>query len=227
MRTMVRRWLDRDFVFITGEAPSAPTAADEMKALVAEMEAELEIHGLTLADTVRTRLWAKDRPSRDEASRERRRIFDGPARSVSSSFIAPSALSSESAVAMDLVAMRSSAPKQLVEYEPPIVPLRYFVQDSIVFLSGVTAVLPGLEYQVKDIVGRVTESLAHAQTSWDRVALVSCYLHRSQSVDALQSLLRPMIPANIPAVEYEFADGYSEPGKLLEIETTALGNVIR
>src|SRR5581483_4065404 len=143
MRLTITRWLGREFVFLTGEAPRCATVRDELQGIVREMEHELNRHGLALGDTVRTRLWATDRASRNEASRERRRIFDGAARSVSSSFIAPDVFSSGARVALDVVALRASpavGPKDLHEYDPPIVPLRFLRLDSLVFLSGVTSV---------------------------------------------------------------------------------------
>ena len=49
----------------------------------------------------------------------------GSARSSSSSYIAPGHLDSGANVSLDFLAMRSGGAKKLVEYDPPIVPLRY------------------------------------------------------------------------------------------------------
>ncbi|HZT07968.1 MAG TPA: hypothetical protein VFC51_13130 [Chloroflexota bacterium] len=226
MRLTITRWLGREFVFLTGEAPRCATVRDELQGIVREMEHELNRHGLALGDTVRTRLWATDRASRNEASRERRRIFDGAARSVSSSFIAPDVFSSGARVALDVVALRASpavGPKDLHEYDPPIVPLRFLRLDSLVFLSGVTSVRATLSEQVHEIVGHITESLRDAGTDWDRVERMSCFLHRSQALTALDGVLRDAVPKAPPLVEYAFVDGYSDEGKLVEIETTARG----
>ncbi|HKA34152.1 MAG TPA: hypothetical protein VKH64_13110, partial [Candidatus Binatia bacterium] len=62
---------------------------------------------------------------------------------------------------------------------------------------------------------------ADAGASWERVAKVSFYLHRSQTIEALNALFRKVVPAAIPQMEYAFVDGYSAEGKLIEIETTA------
>jgi enamine deaminase RidA (YjgF/YER057c/UK114 family) len=224
MRTTVFRSNGHEFVSLTGEAPAANTAGEEMTALVGQMEAALKTQGLSLADTMRTRLWARDRASRDEASQVRRQTFDGALRSVSSSFIMSDIFASEARVAMDLLAMRPSRPgtqKQLREYDPPIVPLRYLTLDDVVFLSGVTAVLPTLEDQVADITTRIGDSLVDAGTSWDKLMIMSCYLHRSQTAEALTALLRKNVPGEPAFVEIGFADGYSQEGKLVEIETTA------
>jgi enamine deaminase RidA (YjgF/YER057c/UK114 family) len=224
MRTTVFRSNGHEFVSLSGEAPAANTAGEEMTALVGQMDAALKEQGLTLADTMRTRLWARDRASRDEASKVRRQTFEGPLRSVSSSFIMADIFASEARVAMDLLAMRpshSGLQKQLREYDPPIVPLRYLAVDNVVFLSGVTAVLPTLEDQVLDITRRIGDSLSDAGTGWDKLTIMSCYLHRSQTVAGLEALLRKTVPSDAPFVEIGFADGYSEEGKLVEIETTA------
>jgi hypothetical protein len=77
--------------------------------------------------------------------------------------------------------MRPSRPElemMLVEYDPPIVPLRYLVWGPVVALSGVNAVLPTLPEQVADILPRIEASLADAGAGWEQAALVSCFLHR-------------------------------------------------
>ena len=143
---------------------------------------------------------------------------------MSSSYIAPVHFDSDARVALDLLAMRPSqagADKVLREYEPPIVPLRYLIYDSVVFLSGVTAVLPTLEDQLADILLRISSSLADAGTSWNQVVRVSFYLHRSQKLETLRALFRKAVAVQIPQMEYSFVDGYSAAGKLIEIETTA------
>jgi enamine deaminase RidA (YjgF/YER057c/UK114 family) len=117
---------------------------------------------------------------------------------------------------------RAGIEKNLKEYDPPITPLRYLVYDSVVFLSGVTAVLPGLEDQMADILPRISSSLIDAGSSWDRAVQVSCYLHRSQKVENIRTLFRKTVPAEIPQMDFSFVDGYSAEGKLIEIETTAI-----
>jgi enamine deaminase RidA (YjgF/YER057c/UK114 family) len=68
---------------------------------------------------------------------------------------------------------------------------------------------------------RIEGSLKNAGSSWDRVAKVSFFLHRSQRLEILKELLGSRVPAKIPAMEYSFVDGYSSAGKLCEIEVTA------
>ena len=123
-----------------------------------------------------------------------------------------------------MLAMRPTDPngsKRIVEYDPPIVPIRFLVYDSIVVLSGVTTVLPTLEEQLNNIIPRITDSLADAGSSWDKVGRVSFYLHRSQTVDNLKALFARHVTAKMPQMEYCFVDGYSSPGKFCEVEVTA------
>src|SRR5919106_2619882 len=140
MRKRIFTWLGKEFVELSGEAKPAANATTEAQELFARFDDELKSHGLSLDNTVRSRLWGRDRQSRDLGSVERVKILSGKARSASSSYIAPAHFDSAARVALDLIAMRPSRggmQKRLVEYDPPIVPLRYLVYDSIAFLSGV------------------------------------------------------------------------------------------
>lgn len=224
MRKRIFSWLGKEFVELTGEAKSAATATEEAQELFQRFDRELQNHGLSLANTVRSRLWGRDRESRDQGSNERVKALSGKARSASSSYIAPTHFDSNAKVAIDVLAMRPSRPdaeKLLREYNPPIVPLRYLTYDSVVVLSGVTTVLATLDEQLDNILPRIEDSLKSAGTTWDRVAKVSFFLHRSQRLEVLKELFSSRVAAKIPAMEYSFVDGYSSQGKLCEVEVTA------
>ena len=224
MRKRLFSWLGREFIELTGEAKPAASATEEAQTLFERYEQELRGHGLSLDHTVRTRLWGKDRDSRDLGSTERVKILSGKARSASSSFISPTHFDSVGRVAIDLLAMRPSRPdlqKVLKEYEPPITPLRYLIYDSVVVLSGVTAVLPTLEEQISDILPRIEGSLKDAGSSWNQAVQASFLLHRSQDFGVLKALFDKQVKASIPQMEYFHVDGYSSAGKLIEIEITA------
>ena len=224
MQKRIFSWLEKEFVELSGEARLAPTATEEAQELFQRFDQELRVHELSLANTVRSRLWGRDRESRDQGSNERVKILSGKARSASSSYIAPSRFDANAKVAIDLLAMRPSRPgaeKFLKEYDPPIVPLRYLTYDSVVVLSGVTAVLASLDEQLDNILPRIEDSLKNAGSSWDRVAKVSFFLHRSQRLETLKRLFSTRVNAKIPAMEYSFVDGYSSEGKLCEVEVTA------
>lgn len=225
MRSVVYSLLGREFTALSAEGKSALGPAEATGDLLERFEAALSARGLSLNHTVRTRLWARDRQSRDEASRVRVKLLAGEARSASSSYIAPGHFDSEATVAIDLWAMRPAvahAQKTLREYDPPIVPLRYLVYDSAVFLSGVTSDAGTLEEQLNQVLPRIGDSLKNAGSGWETVTLLSCFLHRGQKLDDLRALIPTIAPIDLSKAEYAFVDGYSSPGKLIEIETTAL-----
>jgi len=224
MRTTIFSWLDHEFVALSAEAPPGASATEESERLFRRFENELAGFGLSLDHTVRTRLWGRDRQSRDLGSQVRVKVLSGKARSASSSYISPVHFDSAAKVALDLLAMRPSRPdsrKNVVEYDPPIVPIRFLVYESLVVLSGVTAVLPSIEAQLDDILPRIEASLRDAGSSWDRAAKVSFFLHRSQRFESLKELFHRRVGVRIPEVEYCHVDGYSAEGKLCEIEVTA------
>ena len=224
MRKRIFSWLGREFIELSGEAKPTANATVETQQLFRHFDQELRSHGLSLDNTVRSRLWGRDRESRDLGSNERVRTLSGRARSASSSYIAPIHFDSEARVALDLLAMRpsnQSAQKRIVEYEPPIVPIRFLVYDTVVVLSGVTTVLPTLEEQFDNIIPRISGSLKDAGSGWEKVACVSFYLHRSQPLEKLKAIFDRHVKAPVPQREYCFVDGYSAPGKLCEVEVTA------
>ena len=224
MRKKIFSWLGREFIELSGEAKPAANATVEAQELFSRFNEELTSHGLSLDHTVRSRLWGRDRESRDLGSTERVRILSGKARSASSSYIAPGHFDSPAKVAVDLLALRPNEPsltKRIVEYDPPIVPIRFLVYDSVVVLSGVTTVLPTLEEQLNHIIPRITGSLADGGSSWDKVARVSFYLHRSQTIENLKALFARHVNAKLAQMEYCFVDGYSSEGKFCEVEVIA------
>src|SRR5688572_29368905 len=224
MRKRIFSWLDRDFVELSAEAKPGTSAAIGAQELFQRFDQELKTQGMSLDNTVRTRLWGRDRESRDLGSDERVKVLSGKARSASSSYIAPAHFDSDAKIAVDLLAMKPSRQemqKHIVEYDPPIVPIRFLVYDSVVVLSGVTTVLPTLEEQLNNILPRITGSLKDGGSSWERVARISFYLHRSQTIQNLNELFEKRVQAPVAQREYCFVDGYSSAGKLCEVEVTA------
>jgi enamine deaminase RidA (YjgF/YER057c/UK114 family) len=225
MRKKIFRWLGREFVALSSEGKAGLATMEQAQDIFRRFEEELRAVGLSLENTVRSRLWGRDRQSRNLGSDVRVKVLSGKARSASSSYIAPGHFDSDARVALDLLAMRPSragVEKTLKEYAPPLIPLRYLIYDSVVVLSGVTAVLPTLDNQLADILPRIEGSLKDAGSSWDRAVRVSFFLHRSQKLEILRELFRKYVSIQIPEMEYGFVDGYSAEGKLIEIEVTAL-----
>jgi enamine deaminase RidA (YjgF/YER057c/UK114 family) len=224
MRKTIFPWLGHEFIALSAEATPISTATDEAQGLFQRFNQELRNLELSLDHTVRTRLWGRDRESRHLGSNERVRVLSGKARSASSSYISPVHFDSDARVALDLLAMRPLRPdsqKTIREYEPPIVPIRFLTYESLVVLSGVTTVLPTLAEQLDNILPRIEGSLKDAGSSWQRVAKISFFLHRSQKVETLKELFQKHVTAKIPEMEYCQVDGYSSEGKLCEIEVTA------
>jgi enamine deaminase RidA (YjgF/YER057c/UK114 family) len=224
MRKRIFSWLGKEFVELSAEAKPAANATVEAQELFQRFDQELRLHGLSLDHTVRSRLWGRDRESRDLGSNERVKALSGKSRSASSSYIAPPHFDGNAKVAVDLLALRPShqeTQKRIVEYDPPIVPIRFLVYDTIVVLSGVTTVLPTLEAQLDNILPRIQGSLTDAGSSWEKVARVSFYLHRSQTIENLKKLFQRHVKVPIPQSEYCLVDGYSSAGKFCEVEVTA------
>ena len=231
MRMTLYPSFNHEFITISGESRPGLPPDEAAHDLFTRFNTELNAHGLSLDDTVRTRLWGRDRAARDGGSRVRVQVLSGKARSASSSYISPRHFDSEGAVAVDLWAMRGAAHKTVQEYDPPIVPPRYIATGGLVFLSGVTWDTGTLDAQLAAILPRIGGSLQDAGASWANVVKLSCFLHRSQTVQELRTGILKVLGAErgkllggeAPvAIEYSFVDGYSTPGKLIEIETTAM-----
>lgn len=218
------RWLGREFVALSCEGKAQLTPTEQASELFRCCDEELRRLGLSWDQTVRTRLWARDSESRELGSLERLKILSGGGRAASSSYIAPDHFHSDARIALDLLAMRPSAPglgKIVKEYEPPRRYIRYLTFDSIVFLSGMTARLPTLADQVADILRDVSAGLSDAGSSWENVVKICFFLHRSQKLEDLKEHFSRTVKAEIHQMEYTFVDGYSAEGKLIEIEVTA------
>ena len=221
MRMKSFDWLGRECVAVSCEGADGVPADQGMDGILDRIAEGIGRLGLSLDDTVRTRLWARDRESRNLGSQARSRRMSGSARSSSSSYIAPGHLDSGASVALDFIAMRSGAGKKLVEYDPPIVPLRYLDLEGRVFLSGVTSTTGNLSQQVAEICGLIGGSLEHAGTSWEQVVRVSFFLHHEEDPTALRQAFHEAAKVPAESTECSFVEGYSALGKLIEIEVTA------
>ena len=221
MRMKTFDWLGREFVAVSCEGAAGVPADQGMDGILDRIEEGIGRLGLSLDDTVRTRLWGRDRESRNLGSQARSRRMSGSARSSSSSYIAPGHLDSDATAALDFIAMRSGGAKKLVEYDPAIVPLRYLDLEGLVFLSGVTSTTGNLAEQVTEVCGLIGESLEHAGVSWEQAVLVSFFLHRAEDPAALMAAFEGAVMQRPARTECSFVDGYSAQGKLIEIEVTA------
>jgi len=221
MRMKTFDWLGHEFVAVSCDAPAGAPADHGMDGILSRIEAGIGRLGLSLADSVRTRLWARDRSSRSLASQARSRRMRGSSRSSSSSYIAPGRFDSDATVALDFVAMRSSGEKRLAEYDPPSVPLRYLDLEGMIFLSGVTATRGKLAEQVREACGLIGESLEHAGASWEQATLVSFFLQQNEEPESMRAAFERVVGSCPAGIECSFVEGYSAQGKLIEIEVTA------
>jgi enamine deaminase RidA (YjgF/YER057c/UK114 family) len=224
MHESTLHWLDQDLIVLSGVASPTGDAESQTRALFATFESALKCHGLSLADTVRSRLFGRDRATRDAGSIVRMDVLSGPARCATSSYIAPARFASAALTAMDLIALRPGPglDKKIRENNPPRTPCRYLTCGPLMVLSGQTAVLPTLEEQVVgDILPRITQYLTEAGSGWDQVAEAKCYLHESQNAEQLRALFLKVAPTLPPRFACPVVAGYSAPGKLVEIEVTA------
>jgi enamine deaminase RidA (YjgF/YER057c/UK114 family) len=226
MQKRIFSWQGREFIELSGEARSAASVEAETDSLFRSFEQELKTHGLSLENTVRTRLWGSDREARNLGTAARSKILTGKTKASSSSYISPSRFDSDARVALDLLAMRPSradTERRPVEFQPPRNYLCYLRYDSFVFLSGYTSDAETLEDQVSQVGNAVAGGLIVAGTQWDKLIKVSLFLHRTQNLETLKELLRqaPPVPDNFQ-IEFGFVDGYAGEKSLLEVEATAL-----
>jgi enamine deaminase RidA (YjgF/YER057c/UK114 family) len=225
MRVSIFTWLDHEFIRLYAEGQPGVAVPEATRAALGRIGTQLQAHGLSLDDTMRTRLFARDRAGRDAGSAARREVMSNRARSASTGVFAPAVFQSDAAVALEVLAMRPRSPgatKTLREYDPPRTPLRYLVQDGIIFVSGETKAGATLAEQVGATLAAHGESLATAGSGWERAVLVSCFLQRGETLEALRAALRQAAPlANVP-LECELVEGFAGEGRLVEIEVTAL-----
>lgn len=225
MRESVFHWLGFDFVGLAAEAKANGDAERQCQDLFARFEEALGRHGLDLSATVRSRLFGRDRATRDAASLMRVEMLSGPARCATSSYIAPTRLESAADVAMDLIAVRprDGLSKRIRENDPVRTPCRWLTYGPLIVFSGQTAVLPNLETQVTtDILPRITNYLEEEGCGWEHVTEVNCYLHRDEDLAFMRELYLRFAPSLPPLFSCRPVKGYSARGKRVEIEVTAL-----
>ena len=66
MRKKIFSWLGKEFVELSGEAKPRVTATEEAREIFQRFDRELQTQGLSLGNTVRSRLWGRDREEDDQ-----------------------------------------------------------------------------------------------------------------------------------------------------------------
>jgi enamine deaminase RidA (YjgF/YER057c/UK114 family) len=226
MRKRLFNWQGQGFVYLGLEGKGGEPIEQQSKALFARAGQELKSFGLSLdQNVVRTRVFGRTRETRNAVSDTRAKTFIGSARAASSSFIAPEHFESGADVALDLYAMSppgEKATRKVVEHQPQQTFIRYLTWGPMVFLAGMTCEeYPTLKQQYEDILPRAGKLLQEAGCDWRNVVGISFFLHKDQDPDALLTGVAKTVPVSLDNAEVEFVEGFSRPGKLVEIEITA------
>jgi enamine deaminase RidA (YjgF/YER057c/UK114 family) len=219
-------WQGQRFVELRLEGDPALPPQQQARALFARSAAELATLGLALeGSTVRTRIFGRTAEARTAASDARTQALRGAARAAGSSYISPPHFESAADVGLDLLAMAapgSGAARQVTEHAPVQSFIRHLVWGPMVFLAGMTCeTFPDLKRQYQDILPRAGALLRETGCDWGNVVRLSFFLHRDEDPDALLAGVAAVAPAPLEHAEIEFVDGYSRPGKRVEIEITA------
>jgi len=218
-------WLGRDFIEIAAEGKPVLSADIATAQLLEKFDMELHTYGLSLDDTVRIRVWGRDRDARALATAARSKILTGQRKAASSSFISQQWFDSDASAGLELLAMKpmnSGADRRPVEFEPARNYLCYLRYDAVLFFSGFTSVAATLAEQVPDVIRALSNAFAVAGTGWSKVVKLSVFLQRSQKVDTVMDLLAKGPRPNVPEVEFIYVDGFAGEKYLVEIEATAL-----
>src|SRR5215468_1459598 len=226
MRKRLFHWRGHRFVYLGLEGNAGEALEQQSKALFARAGHELRSLGLTLDNNVvRTRVFGRTREARNAVSDVRAGTFTGNARAATSSFIAPAHFESRADVALDLIAMSppgDGAARHVVEHQPQQTFIRYLTWGPMVFLAGMTCEQhPTLKQQYEDILPRAGKLLAEAGCDWRQVVGVSFFLHKDHDPNVLLTGVAKTVPVALDNAEIELVEGFSRPGKLVEIEITA------
>jgi enamine deaminase RidA (YjgF/YER057c/UK114 family) len=226
MRKRVFNWQSQGFVYLGLEGQPGCPLDQQAKGLFERAAIELRTLGLSIdKNVVRSRVFARTREARSVVSDIRGKTFTGKARAATSSFISPAHFSSDADVALDLYAMsppQKGAARAVIEHTPRQSFIRYLSWGPMVFLAGMTCdEFPTLKQQYEDILPRAGALLKEAGCDWRNVVGISFFLHNEQDPDALLTGVAKTAPVSLDNAEVEFVEGYSRPGKLIEIEITA------
>ena len=226
MRKRIYNWQGQRFAYIWLEGEPGQSLEKQSQGLFDRAGPELASLGLALdKNVVRTRVYGRTRDARNIATAARGRAFTGQARAATSSFISPDHLDWYSDVALELWAMAAptaGAPRKVTEMEPVAVFIRHLVWGPLVFHAGMTNdELPTLKEQCAEILPRAGARLKENGCDWHNVVRVSFFLQLDQDADALLAGVAALAPLPLDNAEIELVEGYSRPGKRLEIEITA------
>jgi enamine deaminase RidA (YjgF/YER057c/UK114 family) len=219
-------WLGQRFVYLGLEGEPGRPLAQQSADLFGRAGAELAALDLSLLrNTVRTRIFARSSAARAAASEARVRALVGRSRAAGSSYVSMPHFYSPADVGLDLFAMAAPAgnpPRHVTEHEPEQSFIRHLVWGPMVFLAGMTCeTQPILQAQCADILPRAGGLLRETGCNWPDVVRASFFLEQDQDAEALLAGVAKLVPLPLETAEIEFVEGFSRPGKLVEIEITA------
>ena len=111
-----------------------------------------------------------------------------------------------------------------VDFEPARNYLCYLEYDSLLFFSGFTSEAATLAQQVKDVLGKLDNAFARANTDWSKVKKLSLLLQRGSDIEAVKQTLAAANRLSVPEIEFTFVDVFAGEKYLVEIEATALSS---
>lgn len=214
----------RPGAFFSGQVDSSEVA--QVDALMDAIDAELRGRGLAgVADVVRTRIFAASRPARDAGSQVRTaRLLTGPGVSASSSFIEPGRFPGGDGVAFEGMALAGAGDGSKITepYEGANHAglCRYVITGDLVFNTGITSVLATYEDQLAEIGPRVLATIAHAEARTGRrvtPTVITAHVDRTQEPGSGAWLAERLGLPGVPVVIGR-CDGFTTPGKLIEVE---------
>jgi enamine deaminase RidA (YjgF/YER057c/UK114 family) len=226
MRKRLFNWQGQRFVYLSLEGEPGRPLPQQSSDLFARAGTELATLGLSLLrNTVRTRIFGRTATARTDGSAARAQALVGRSRAAGASYVCVPHFCSAADVALDLFAMAAPAgnpPRHVSEHEPEQSFIRHLVWGPMVFLPGMTCErYPGLQAQYTDILRRAAALLKETGCDWGNVVRVSFFLHRDEDPDALLAGVAALAPLPLDQAEIEFVEGFSRPGKLVEVEITA------
>ena len=225
MKTKYFYWLDREFIEISAEGRAGAPAETATAELFEKFETELKTSGLSLDNTVRIRVWGRDKEARTLSTAARSKILSGDRKAASSSFISRDWFDSAAAAGVELLAMRPINPgaeRRPVDFKPARNYLCYLSYESVLFFSGFTSDAATMEEQVPDVLRALANAYAVSGVSWSKVVKLSIFLQRNQNLELLRNLLAQGPKLNVPEIEITLVEGFAGEKYLLEIEATAV-----
>jgi enamine deaminase RidA (YjgF/YER057c/UK114 family) len=226
MRRRLFNWQGQRFIYLGLEGEPGRPLPQQSSDLFARAGAELATLGLSLLrNTVRTRVFGRTSAARTAGSHARAQALVGRSRAAGASYVGVPHFCSAADVGLDLFAMAAPAgnpARHVSEHEPEQSFIRHLVWGPMVFLAGMTCeTQPSLQAQCADILPRAGVLLAETGCDWSHVVRVSFFLQRDQDPDALLAEVAALAAVPLEHAEIELVEGFSRPGKLVEIEITA------